>query len=148
MVVSFLPACLSQSYEETRRRASQYKLPGRRGGPHHWSVRFLNLVTLPFGSRQSSNAGCGLNALNDHPTMSLASLAPELRNTLRIEDLTASVLSRFDNMFAELVANGGAFEPFNLGDDPLVQVQSGLAESTCGDRASTGGERVKRKAIH
>ena len=54
--------------------------------------------------------GCGLNALNDHPTTSLASLAPSLRETLRIEDLAASVLARFEALLVDLVASSVALE--------------------------------------
>ncbi|KZW00346.1 class II aaRS and biotin synthetase [Exidia glandulosa HHB12029] len=71
------------------------------------------LVSTNFrGSDVDVIIGCGLNALNDHPTTSLASLAPSLRETLSIEDLAASVLARFDAIFAQFVAAKGSFEPF------------------------------------
>lgn len=74
------------------------------------------LVSTNFrGGEVDLIIGSGLNVLNDLPTTSLVSLAPNasaLRETLRIEDLAASLLTRFDTLFAEFIAARGSFEPF------------------------------------
>ena len=57
--------------------------------------------------------GCGLNVLNLQPMTSLAQLqAAEHTNTLSIERTAASVISKFESMWAIFTHGGVSFEPF------------------------------------
>ncbi|KAG8986651.1 biotin holocarboxylase synthetase [Tulasnella sp. JGI-2019a] len=73
------------------------------------------LVTTNFGGDGVVDVvvGCGLNVLNPLPTASLSQLLSAQQSTaLTLEQVAATILPMFEQMWGTFVAHGGTFEPF------------------------------------
>lgn len=69
-------------------------------------------VTMSLFCETDMLTGCGLNVLNAPPILSLSQLLSKGTQGLTMENMTATIMAIFGQMWEQFVAVSGSFEPF------------------------------------